>query len=294
MTPANELIVESSLAVTLSAPAAWISYAPGVASTSGTSAIVASTELWIQFSVTDPAPAMLLPPLPLTASAAIWASRPGGRSVGLAKVASIVMSPLSERTVDLRTAAVTLSPTSLTANPKPTAAVPFGLATMFPASVAIEAVSLALIAIEPAARTWLATWAAFAATWASTVLAILLDAIEPPKARPLDPPDPAPPTARLKSRAFSVAFTLSVPAVDRTVAPSIAAVILLLTSMTPVDRAIASDPLVEAAIAPTPTLTCEESVATTSIASAAVTCMVPLRAPGVPEFEIEAVTSART
>ena len=111
--PASDSIVEESLAVIEITPAALISSAPGVGSTSSMSAIVATTVGRTQLSATEPAPAKSSAPPPETAMAAICEFWAGGRPVGLANFASTVMPPIAERSGVPVTVAVTSSRMSL-------------------------------------------------------------------------------------------------------------------------------------------------------------------------------------
>ena len=113
MAPARVLIVEESLAWTTSAPAAEISSALRDWSILPMLATFASTRLRTQLRAAEPAPANELPPAPARARAAIWASSPAGRAVGLAKVASTVIEPVVALTFEPSIVAVTVSWTLL-------------------------------------------------------------------------------------------------------------------------------------------------------------------------------------
>ena len=101
--PASELIVELSDASTLSLlPALIVCEAPMLE-------IFAMTLLRTQFNATEPAPAIVPEPAPLTAIAAICTSRPIGSELGLANVASTKRLPVCASTEALSIIAVTLS-----------------------------------------------------------------------------------------------------------------------------------------------------------------------------------------
>ena len=163
---------------------------------------------------------------------------PEGRSVGWANVASTMISPEPAVTIDPSITAVTVSWTLLKAKAIPTPAVPLQEAPILPASAAIEAVSWASTDTEPAALTS-EYFVPTALIWASTVFLMVLTANEPPKALP-PPVAAAPPTTTLMFLDSSVALTVTLPAVDFTVAPSIRATTELRMSLTPIEALTAA------------------------------------------------------
>ena len=250
--PARVLIVETSLALTESAPAAEISSAPSVVSRLAMLATFASTRLRIQLRAAEPAPANLPPPAPATARAAICVSIPAGRAVGLANVASTVIPPVLALTRELSIVAVTVSWMLLVASAMPTPAEPLKERLTLPARVAIEAVSVARTATEPLAVTTdgrVKEPTGSALMWASTVFLIVLTANEPPIAEPLL--ETAPPRTTLMLRASSLAATVTLPADEATRAPTMPAVTVLRMSLTPIE-ALTAEPPVETPSDPVP------------------------------------------
>ena len=274
--PASELMVESSDAVTLSLAPALMS-APALLLV--TLEILAVTLLRTQLSATEPAPAIASAPPPLTAMAAICASRPLGRLVGLAKVASTVRLPVLASTAESSMSADTLSCTLLTAKAKPTPALPPNEALMLPASVAMDAVSLASTETLFCANTSESSTMLLA-----TVLLIRLTASEPPNALP--PPEAAPPTTTLMMRADSSALTVTEPSAADTFAADTCAMTEFLMSFTPTEAFTATPCPSVMASAPVPEYACEMSRAMTTMSPvAAVTARFRLTGSDVEMYE---------
>ena len=127
----------------------------------------------------------------------------------------------------------------LIAKAKPTPTGPPTAALMLPASVAIDSVSVASTATLPWALTAECELAP-PLMCASTVFRIVLKANEPPSATPL--PEPAPPSTTLTMRAFSLAATVTLPALELSVDESTPATTELRMSLMPIEALMAVPP----------------------------------------------------